>query len=112
MVIYKVIDIEELECIKRSMHHNRVINKIGILGCRHKMDSSIDTINMNNCNVRLSSVSIDIWLYQPEACVHIPSPQNKTTAQEHKGTLCPDAKTRRKEKHELLQTHVLHRYLD
>ena len=33
------------------------------------MDSSIDTINMNNCNVRLSSVSIDIWLYQPEAYV-------------------------------------------
>ena len=33
------------------------------------MDSSIDTINMNNCNVRLSSVSIEIWLYQPEAYV-------------------------------------------
>ena len=45
MVIYKFIDIEELKCIKRSMHHNKVINKIGILGCRHKMDGSIDTID-------------------------------------------------------------------
>ena len=62
MVIYKVIDIEELKCLKRSMHCNQVINKIGILGCKHKMDGSIDTIDMNNCNVRLSSVSIDIWL--------------------------------------------------
>ena len=85
MVIYKVIDIEELECNKRSMHHNRVINKIGILGCRHKMDGLIDTIDMNNCNVRLSSVSIDIWLYQPEACVlmtfqaHKRKPLHKST---------------------------------
>ena len=84
MVIYKVIDIEELECIKRSMHRNRVINKIGILGCRHKMDGSVD-IDMNNCNVRLSSVSIDIWLYQPEACVlmtfqaHKRKPLHKST---------------------------------
>ena len=69
MVIYKVIDIEELESIKRSMHCNRAINEIGILGCGHKMDSSIDTIKVNYCDVRLSGVGIDIWLYQPEACV-------------------------------------------
>ena len=49
------------------------------------MDSSIDTIEMNNCNVRLSSVSIDIWLYQPEACVlmtfqaHKRKPLHKST---------------------------------
>ena len=63
MVIYKVIDIEELECIKRSMHCNGAINEIGILVGRHEMGSSIDTIEMNDCNVRLTSVSTEIWLY-------------------------------------------------
>ena len=84
-MIYKVIDIEELECIKGRMHRNWAINEIGILGCRHKMDSSIDTIKMNDRNVGLSSVSIDIWLYHPEACVfmrfqaHKRKPLHKST---------------------------------
>ena len=85
MVIYKVIDIEELKCIKRSMHRNQAINEIGILGCRHKMDSSIYTIKMNDCKMMLSIVSIDIQLYQPEACVlmrfhaHKRKPLHKST---------------------------------
>ena len=44
MVIYKVINVEKLECIKRSMHCNRAINECCIPGCRHKMDSLIDTV--------------------------------------------------------------------
>src|SRR5271155_810311 len=54
------------------MHCNRAINKISsILGCRHKVDSSKDTIDMNYHNARLISVSIDIWLYQPVSCILI-----------------------------------------
>ena len=71
MVIYKVFTIKELKFIKRSMHCNQVIDGISILVGRHQMNSLINTIKMNDHNVRLTSVSINIWLYQPVACVLI-----------------------------------------
>jgi hypothetical protein len=69
VVIYEVIDVEELEFIKRGMHRNRAIDETGILGRRHKVNGSKDAIEMNHFNVRLPSIGIDIWLHQPEACV-------------------------------------------
>ena len=69
MVIYKVIDIKHLKFIKRGMHRNRAIDETGILGRRHKVNGSKYALEMNHCNVRLPSVSIEIWLHQPKTCV-------------------------------------------
>ena len=69
MVICKIIDMKEFECIKRSMHCSWVINEIGIQKWGHEMNHSIYTIEMNYHNVRLSSIGIDIWLHLPEACI-------------------------------------------